>query len=100
MDKPVVTPRRFVEMLNERLRQHPLYRDGMEVYAVPRHAEHPRSLVCTGPKGTVGVCTAIEAIVRNEYDVEPDIPREWHFDIPPAGLNEQRRQRVPQLSGW
>lgn len=99
MDKPVVTPRRFVEMLNDRLRKHPLYREGMEVYAVPCHAEHPRSLVCVGPKGAVGVCSAVEAILRNEYDVEPDIPREWHFDVPPAGLNANRAHRGPHAPG-
>lgn len=90
MEKPVISPRRFVEMVNARLPSHPLYREGMHVYAVPRHAERPRSLVCVGPRGTVGVCTAIETIVRNEFDVEPDIPREWHHDIPPCAPNIRR----------
>jgi hypothetical protein len=51
MDKPTVSPRRFVEILNERLTRHPLYREGMHVYAIPPHSEHPHSLVCVGPRG-------------------------------------------------
>jgi len=78
LHKPVVTPQRFVELMNERLRRHPLYRDGMRVYAVPQHTDHPRSLVCVGPRGTAGVCATIENIVRGECEVFPDIAQEWH----------------------
>lgn len=76
--KPVITPQRFVEMVNARLRTHPLYREGMEVYAIPRHADEPRSMVCAGPRGAVGVCNTIVKIVRGEFDVVPDIDEEWH----------------------
>lgn len=92
MEKPVVSPRRFVELLNARLPSHPLFREGMRVYGVPRHAEHPRSLVCVGPRGSIGVCTAIETIVRGECDVEPDIPREWRHALPPSSPNQRRSQ--------
>lgn len=77
MDKQTVSPRRFVELLNERLTMHPLYREGMHVYAIPAHAEHPRGLVCVGPRGTEGICATIENIVRGECDVVPDISQDW-----------------------
>nr|WP_315592058.1 hypothetical protein [uncultured Cupriavidus sp.] len=77
MDKPTVSPRRFVEILNERLTRHPLYREGMHVYAIPAHSEQPRSLVCVGPRGTEGICATIENIVRGECDVFPDIVEDW-----------------------
>jgi len=77
MDKPTVSPSRFVEILNERLTNHPLYREGMRVYAIPAHSDHPRSLVCVGPRGTEGICATIENIVRGECDVFPDIGQHW-----------------------
>ncbi|AZG15594.1 MULTISPECIES: hypothetical protein [Cupriavidus] len=82
MDKPTVSPSRFVEILNERLTQHPLYREGMHVYAIPAHSDHPRSLVCVGPRGTEGICATIENIVRGECDVFPDIAQDWHRQPP------------------
>ncbi|MCO4889653.1 hypothetical protein MKD50_09760 [Cupriavidus sp. WGtm5] len=78
MDKPVVTPQRFVELMNERLTKHPLFREGMRVYAIPQHSDHPRSLVCVGPRGTECVCATIESIVRGECEVFPDIGPDWH----------------------
>ncbi|PWK35376.1 hypothetical protein [Cupriavidus plantarum] len=77
MDKPTVSPQRFVELLNERLATHPLYREGMHVYAIPAHAEVPRGLVCVGPRGTEGICATIENIVRGECEVVPDISQDW-----------------------
>jgi len=82
MDKPTVSPNRFVEILNERLTQHPLYREGMHVYAIPAHSDTPRSLVCVAPRGTEGICATIENIVRGECDVFPDIAQEWHRQPP------------------
>ncbi|WP_233472840.1 hypothetical protein [Cupriavidus respiraculi] len=90
--KPVISPLHFVEMVNARLRTHPLYRDGMEVYAIPRHAQQPRSMVCAGPPGAIGVCNTIVRIVRGEYDVVPDIDEEWHRrtpDLPAPPLRER-----------
>jgi len=84
MEKPVVSPQRFVELMNERLARHPLFREGMRVYAVPQHTDHPRSLVCVGPRGTAGVCATIENIVRGECDVYPEISQEWHRRAPPG----------------
>lgn len=78
MEKPVVSPQRFVELMNERLARHPLFQEGMHVYAIPQHTDHPRSLVCVGPRGTAGVCATIENIVRGECEVFPDISQEWH----------------------
>jgi hypothetical protein len=90
--KPVITPQRFVEMVNARLRSHPLYREGMEVYAIPRHSDLPRSMVCAGPRGAIGVCNTIVKIVRGEYEVIPDIDEEWHHrtsDLPaPPSMRE------------
>jgi len=91
MDKPTVSPRRFVEILNERLTKHPLYREGMHVYAIPAHSEHPHSLVCVGPRGTECVCATIENIVRGECDVFPDIAREWQRR--PAPQTHEHRVR-------
>ncbi len=85
MAKPVVSPQRFVEMLNERLSRHPLYREGMHVYAIPQHSPRPRSLVCVGPRGTAGVCATIEVIVRGECDVFPDIAQECELNGPRPG---------------
>jgi len=82
MDKQTVSPRRFVELLNERLVTHPLYREGMHVYAIPAHAEYPRGLVCVGPRGTEGICATIENIVRGECEVVPDISQEWTRSTP------------------
>ncbi len=91
MDKPTVSPGRFVEILNERLAKHPLYREGMHVYAIPPHSEHPHSLVCVGPRGTECVCATIENIVRGECDVFPDIAREWHRrPVPPTHQHRAR----------
>lgn len=73
MEKPIVSPSRFVELVNARLREHPLYREGMEVYAIPRHSATPRSLVCAGPLGATGVCETVENIVRGECEVVPEI---------------------------
>jgi hypothetical protein len=81
-DKPVVSPQRFVELMNERLARHPLFREGMRVYAVPQHSERPRSLICVGPRGTAGVCATIENIVRGECEVFPDLAQEWHRQRP------------------
>ncbi|RZT36445.1 hypothetical protein [Cupriavidus agavae] len=89
MDKPTVSPSRFVEILNERLTRHPLYREGMRVYAIPAHAEHPRSLVCVGPRGTEGICATIENIVRGECDVFPDIGQDFPRRPAPP-VHEQR----------
>jgi hypothetical protein len=93
MDKPIVSPLRFVELLNARLRAHPLYREGMEVYAIPRHSEQPRSLVCVGPLGANGVCATVENIVRGECVVVPDSPGEWYPDPRNAGMASHRGQR-------
>ncbi len=86
MDKPIVSPQRFVEIMNERLCMHPLYQDGMHVYAIPQHTDRPRSLVCVGPRGTACVCATIENIVRGECEVFPDIAQEWHRHAP-AGVH-------------
>ncbi|CAJ95941.1 Transcriptional regulator [Cupriavidus necator] len=90
MDKPVVTPQRFVELMNERLTKHPLFREGMRVYAIPQHTDHPRSLVCVGPRGTECVCATIENIVRGECEVFPDIDQDWHRPPKPGNPAEMR----------
>ncbi|EHP37857.1 hypothetical protein OR16_40554 [Cupriavidus basilensis OR16] len=81
MEKPVVSPLRFVEILNARLPAHPLYQEGMRVYAIPNHSEHPHSLVCVGPRGVKGVCATVELIVRGECEIFPDIPGDWHASV-------------------
>jgi len=93
MDKPTVSPLRFVEILNERLTKHPLYREGMHVYAIPAHSEHPHSLVCVGPRGTECVCATIENIVRGECDVFPDIAREMQRRPAPPTREHRMRTR-------
>ena len=93
--KPVITPLRFVEMVNARLRTHPLYREGMEVYAIPRHSDQPRSMVCAGPRGAIGVCNTVVTIVRGEYDVVPDIDEEWHHRTADPWLSAPPPDRDP-----
>ena len=90
MEKPTVSPTTFVEIVNARLHCHPLYREGMKVYAIPRHSEQPRSLVCVGPRGTESVCATVEAIVRGECEVVPDIPQDWHQETTPSAFGPHR----------
>ncbi len=76
----------------------------MHVYAIPPHSDHPRSLVCVGPRGTEGICATIENIVRGECDVFPEFPPDPHrrpdtnrahgrwFAPPPSGSASPKNQ--------
>ena len=83
MAKPVVSPQRFVEMLNERLSRHPVPGGHARLRHSPAQPA-PAQPVCVGPRGTAGVCATIEVIVRGECDVFPDIAR-WELNGPRPG---------------
>lgn len=71
MAKPSLTPEQFVDEVNRRLPEHPLYQPGMRVFLYPRGStgQTANGVDFEGPGSARGVTADIENQVRNEYEI-------------------------------
>ncbi|VWB96693.1 hypothetical protein BPS26883_04677 [Burkholderia pseudomultivorans] len=72
MAKPSLTRVQYIEMVNERMREHPQYTREMHVHFYPKgiEAEHASGIYIEGPPEARGVLADTDAKIFAEYDFE------------------------------
>ncbi|WP_175701138.1 hypothetical protein [Burkholderia ambifaria] len=72
MAKPSLTRVQYIEMVNERMRQHPEYTKEMHVHFYPKGIapERASGIYVEGPRAARGVLADIDAKIFSEYDFE------------------------------
>ncbi|KVP48441.1 hypothetical protein [Burkholderia ubonensis] len=72
MAKPSLTRVQYIEMVNERMREHPQYTKEMYVHFYPKGIapEHASGIYIEGPPEARGVLAATDVKIFAEYDFE------------------------------
>lgn len=71
MNKIQINEEKYSELVNEKMSEHPEFKDGMKVELTPESTSKPSGLHIIGANGVRGVVAWAEARVKEEYNIVP-----------------------------
>ena len=69
MSKPQINEEKYAQLVNEKMKEHSEYKEGMRVELTPTSTDKPLGLHMVGKHNVRGIVNWAEGKVREEYDV-------------------------------